>query len=127
MATLTSSGACFAKAGKNVSQDLISGAALFGFINPGAVVEEYILQAESQIQLQTRKDWVSGAEALEPKNSKLLDKVASAIVGMDMINYDMSGYTNRTEAEIMLDKLNNEVQVGISTLRDIKTQTFTGI
>ena len=43
---------------------------------------------------------------------------------MDAINYDMGNYNSRAEAETMLDVLDNNIQRGLSLLRDQKRKTF---
>lgn len=121
--TLTQSGACIFKAGKNLSTDLTTGT-VTDTTPAKDVWTELINQAEAEIAVATRRDWVADYSGLDANVKKILDKVASDIAGAYGISYDMSGFTSRVEAETMLDVLRDSALRGISILRDIKTQEF---
>ena len=93
MGTLCSSGAAIHKAGKNCH---ISGALL---------AEEFIQQAESFVSAQSRIDWSGAYAALNKDVKYILEDHVSCLAGMMIINWDMSGYTSRLEAQTMLDVL----------------------
>jgi hypothetical protein len=50
--------------------------------------------------------------------------VTSDIAAIYAIEYDLSGFTTRTEAEDMINILRDAALRGLSILRDKKTQTF---
>ena len=114
--TYCTSGAVVLKAGKNMSSD-ISGAAITTFIN----------QAENFINGMMRIDYISGAKTFSSLNAnkqKLLEEAASNIAATYAIQYDMSGYTSRYEAEIMLDVLRDRANAAIELLKGKETTAF---
>jgi hypothetical protein len=56
----------------------------------------------------------------------LADLVASW-VAQQIIMYDMSGYTTRTEAQTMLDVLENNIRRAMQILEEDKNKTYLGI
>jgi len=50
--------------------------------------------------------------------------VVVALAAIDVINYDMSGYTSRTEAQTMVDILNDKANTTIKDLREKGLQGF---
>lgn len=113
----TTSGACMLKAGKYLSPDF-SGAR--GEPNwSGAMA-----QAEAHICAETTYNWVDNYPNLNPDVRYILDEAASNLAAMYGINYDMSGYTSRAEAQSMLDVLWNNYQACIKILKEKDKQTF---
>lgn len=92
--------------------------------NVEAYINDFMTQAESLINVMTRFNWSDAYSGLNVDVKGILKQVASAMAATDVINFDMSGFTSRAEAETMLDKLNNEINRGLSVLRDIKQETF---
>jgi len=100
-------------------------------INAAAIAEafanSYIAQAESLINCTCRKVFaVSPAAftALPDTTKQLLTEVASSIAAIYAIQYDMSGFTTRVEAEDMINVLRDAALRGLAILRDKKTQAF---
>ena len=54
----------------------------------------------------------------------ILKEVASDIAAIYVIQYDMSGFTSRIEAEDMINILRDAALRGLSILRDKKVQDF---
>ena len=107
------SGAAIIMAGANANSTITtSGAALLGMYN----------NAHSTINTAIRKDYTSITLSSNVKN--ILTETASKLMATDIINYDMSGYTSRAEAQTMLDVLRDAILRNIAFLRDKKTQTF---
>ena len=92
--------------------------------NVEAYINDFMTQAESLINTLSQFNWSDVYSALNVDTKAILKQVASALAAMDVINYDMSGFTSRAEAETMLDFLNNEANRGLSLLRDIKKRDF---
>ncbi len=111
------------KAGKNVSADLTTGTTVTG-ITADAAWTEFINQAESAINVITRKDWVTVYATLSADVKKILDETVSNQAAQYGISYDMSGFSTRREAETMLDVLDAGLKRGLSILKDIKRQEF---
>jgi len=107
------------KAGANVNPNLnAANDTTFTYSN------DFISQAESIINARTRKNWSDVYSTLNSDIKQILKQVASDIAATYCINYDMSGYTSRAEAETMLDVLNNSINRGLQLLKDKKVETF---
>lgn len=89
-----------------------------------AYVNDYMTQVESLINAMTRYNWSDAYAGLNADVKGLLKEVASDLAAIYVIQYDMSGYTSRIEAEDMINVLRDAALRGISILRDKKTQTF---
>jgi len=116
--TLTSSGAVLAKAGANVSAVMSA--------DPDQLIDTWINQAEGAISVATKKDWVAAYATATPTSVKsILDETASNLAAIYCINYDMSGYTSRGEAESMITVLRDGYLRNISILKQIKGEFLT--
>ena len=113
--TLTSSAAVKWKAGANANATITADA---------GQMTALINQAEGVISTNSRVDWVDGYAGLSANYKLILDEVASNLAAMYVIQYDMSGFTSRYEAETMLDVLNNGVNRGMSLLRPQPQKDF---
>ena len=92
-----------------------------------AFTNRFVLQAEAVINGSSRVVFAadSAAFAALPTGTKtLLSQVASDLAAIYVIQYDMSGYTSRIEAEDMVNILRDSALRGLSILRDVKTQSF---
>ena len=89
-----------------------------------AYVNDYMTQAESLINVITRKNFSDVYSTLNVDVKGLLKEVASNIAAIYVITYDMSGYTSRVEAEDMINVLRDAALRGLSILRDKKMETF---
>lgn len=89
-----------------------------------AYTNDYVTQAESYINAQTRYNWSDAYAALDVDVKGILKEAASDLAAVYCIIYDMSGFTSRTEAEIMINTLLLRVSNCIETLKDKKTETF---
>ena len=107
------------KAGANVNSDLnATNDTTFTYSN------DFISQAESIINCRTRKNWSKVYDDLDDDVKMILKQVASDIAATYCINYDMSNFASRDEAETMLDVLNNSINRGLQLLKDKKVETF---
>ena len=102
------------KAGANAS----STSNVEGYIN------DFMTQAESEINTITRYNWSDAYSGLNVDVKGILKEAASNLAAMYVIQYDMSGFTTRSEAETMLDVLRDAYLRCVSILKDIKQQTF---
>ena len=94
-----------------------------------ARINEFCLQAEALINCLSRYDW--SGEFTAPATTGLsasvwyfLGEIESNLVAIYMIQFDMSGFTSRAEAESMITVLRDAALRGMSILRDKKTQEF---
>jgi|TARA_Y100000296_G_scaffold85616_1_gene122068 hypothetical protein len=92
--------------------------------NVEAYINDFMTQAESLINAQTRTNWSDLYSGLNVDVKGILKMAASAWAAMKVINYDMSGFTSRVEAETMLDVLRDEFVNCMKTLEDMKVRQF---
>lgn len=110
------SGGALLKAGANVSTTLST--------TGGDDVDTFINEAESYINAVCRYNYTDAYAGLNDDVKKLLEEVSSNLAAMYCLQYDMSGYTSRAEAQTMLDVLYQRVQDGIKILKEKPKQTF---
>jgi len=82
------------------------------------------LRAESTINCVCRNNYSDTFAALNTDVKQLLSDIASSLVAIEAITYDMSGYTTRVEAEDMINVQRDIALRGLSILKDKKTQDF---
>ena len=82
------------------------------------------LRAESTINCIARYNFSDNFATLNVDVKQLLSDIASSLVAIEAISYDLSGYTSRIEAEDMITVLRDGALRGLSILRDQKTVTF---
>lgn len=102
------------KAGENASSTA----------NVEAYINDFVSQAESLINVRTRKNWSDDYAGLNTDVKKILSQVASDIAATYVIQFDMSGFSSLREAETMLDVLNNSINRGLQVLKDKNMETF---
>jgi hypothetical protein len=83
-----------------------------------------IKEAEGFICASARYDFVTNYATLSTIGKEFLRDVASSLAAIKVINYDMVGFTSRTEAQTMLDINYAVVVEGINLLRDDKYRDF---
>ncbi len=107
------------KAGTNVSTTLNAATdTTFVYSN------SFIGQAESEINAATRYNWSDKYSTLNTDVQSILTQATSNLAGIYCIQFDMSGYTSRGEAESMINILRDGYLRHLQILRDIKQQTF---
>ena len=87
----------------------------------------FIEQAESVINMICRKVFAADTAAFTalPVTTKhMLTEVASNIAAIYAIQFDMSGFSSRIEAEDMINILRDAALRGLSLLRDQKQKDF---
>ena len=100
-------------------------------VNPAAIVEafanQYALQAEGLINVAARQVFAADTAAftaLPAAGKKFLTEVASNLMAIYAIEYDMSGFASREEAEDMVDLLRDAALRGLGLLKDKKAVLF---
>jgi len=94
-----------------------------------ARINALCLQVESTINVLTRYNWSDAYTGLNADVKGILSEVASNLVAIYIIIYNMrgegnSGYGSRIEAEDMINVLRDGALRGLSILRDKKAQDF---
>lgn len=102
------------KAGKNCS----------AVSKTAAYTDDYTTQAESLINSICRYNFSDNYAALNVDVKGILKQVASDLAAIYVIQYDMSGFSSRVEAEDMINVLRDSALRGLSILRDKKAQDF---
>ena len=92
--------------------------------NVEAYTNSFVAQAESIINVMSQTNWSDDYVALNADVKAILTSAASAWAAMRVIQFDMSGFTSREEAQTMLDVLQDEFLNAVSILRDIKKRDF---
>jgi len=70
-----------------------------------AYTNDYIKTAEGKICLDTRYDWVANSMAISIIGKEILREATASKAAIDVINDDMSKFTSRQEALIMINVL----------------------
>lgn len=70
-----------------------------------AYTNVYIKLAEGKICLDTRYDWITNYASVSTIGKEILREATSCYSAIAVINYDMSGFTSRQEALIMVNIL----------------------
>lgn len=89
-----------------------------------AYTNVFILQAEAFFSVNAKYDFVANYASLPTNMKEFLRDGVSSYAAIMVINYDMSGYTSRVEAQVMLDLNWSIVVEVINLLRDDKFRTF---
>jgi len=113
--TLCTSGAAIAKAGANSNSTIIAS---------GATLAQWSEEAEGRICIQLHTDVVTNFSSYDTLLQYALSDACSSLMAMQIINYDMSGYTSRQEAGTMLDVQDSRYRENLKILEDKKMQRF---
>jgi len=89
-----------------------------------AATDVYVLEVESFVNCATRYNWSDAYAGLNADVKDILKETTSALCAIYVIQWDMSGFMTRTEAENMVNILRDVALRNLSILRDVKTQTF---
>lgn len=89
-----------------------------------AYINDYMTQVESYINVVTRKNWSDAYAGLNVDVKGLLKLAASNLAAIYVIEYDMSGFASRTEAENMVNILWDQANSAINLLKDQKSVAF---
>lgn len=106
--TLCSSLAAIYKAGANADANVIAS---------GAILSEWSTEVEGTICTTTRRDWVTDYASLEANLKPILSDLASDLMALKIISYNMEGYTGLNEASTMLDVLRDNATRNIEILK----------
>lgn len=89
-----------------------------------AYVNDYMMQVESRINTVCRYNFSDNYSVLNVDVKGILKEVASNLAAIYVIQYDMSGFTSRIEAEDQINILRDAALQALSILRDKKPQEF---
>ena len=89
-----------------------------------AYTNDYVTQAESLINVMVRYNFSDNYATLNADVKGILKQIASDLAAIYVIQFDMSGFTSRVEAEDMINVLRDAALRGLSILRDKKMEDF---
>ena len=89
-----------------------------------AYVNQYMMEAESYINSVCRYNFSDAYTSLNDDTKGILKECATCMAAINVIQYDMSGYTSRIEAEDMVNILRDAYLRCIQLLRDKKVTDF---
>lgn len=89
-----------------------------------AYVNSFMTQVESQINVSCRYNFSDNYDTLNADIKNILKEIASNLAAIYVIQYDMSGYSSRIEAEDMINVLRDAALRGIKLLKDKKVTDF---
>ena len=89
-----------------------------------AYVNSFMTQVESQINSTCRYNFSDNYSTLNADTKGLLKEVASNLAAIYVIQYDMSGFSSRIEAEDMINILRDAALRGLALLKDKKVSDF---
>lgn len=107
--SLCSSGAAIAKAGDGANATIVV---------DGSTLADWSDQKEAELGYLCRKDFVAGYSGYATNIKNMISSTTAIMIALEIINYDMSGYTNRNEVQTMLDVLDNNFQRNLKVLQD---------
>ena len=113
--TLCASAAAIAKAGLNANSAIVAS---------NAALARWSSEAESTFCDIARVDLVTAWATLKANGKEIAQKYCSADIAQNIVNYDMSGYSSRNEAIMILNMLENQKADAIKLIKDDKIKTY---
>ena len=101
-----------------------AGAGASATSNVEAYINDFMLQVESRINAQCRFNFSDQYASLNDDTRGLLKEIASNFAAIYVIQYDMSGFSSRTEAENMINILWDAGNRALRLLKDKKVVDF---
>ena len=87
-------------------------------------INDFMTQVESWINSESRYNWSDNYATLNADTRGLLKMAASNFAAIHVIAYDMSGYTDRIEAEDLININRDAGKAALRLLKDKKTVEF---
>jgi|TARA_R100000093_G_C1942189_1_gene72631 hypothetical protein len=119
--TFTSAAQVTAKAGDGVNTALVAGTVTAGGED---IVEIWIAEGESDINLRCGYDWTTNFAAAPVSTKLILQGANSDYAAMYCVNYDKGGYITRLEAEGIINFLRDSYLRKLSLLKNKEKQKF---
>jgi len=116
--TLCASAAAVAKAGLNANSTIAASS---------AALARWSDEAESSACAVARSDVVTKWTSLTAKGKEIFQKYCTADIAQNIVNYDMSGFTSRNEAIMMLNVLENQKDDAAKIIKEDRNKTYLGI
>ena len=91
-----------------------------------AATDVYVLDVESFINVTSKYNFSDAYAGLNADVKELLVEAGASLCAIKVIMWDMSGYTNLSEAQTMIDILYTNAQDALRLLKEKQYQTFMG-
>jgi len=92
--------------------------------NAEAYINQFMTEAESYINMEARFNFSDAYSGLNADTKGVLKDAASCLAAIMVIQYDLSGFTSRIEAEDMINVLRDRALTIIKSLKDKKKSDF---
>ena len=92
--------------------------------NVEAYINQFMTEAESWINMEARFNFSDAYSGLNADTKGLLKDCASCLAAIMVIQYDMSGFDSRIEAESMVNILRDRANSIMKSLKDKKKSDF---
>ena len=92
--------------------------------NTEAFINSFMFQAESYINSVCRFNFSDNYSTLNVDTKGILQECATCIAAIYVVQYDMSGYDSRIEAEDIINVLRDAYLRDVQLLRDKKVSDF---
>lgn len=89
-----------------------------------SLMSDFVKQAEGRINATTRFNWVNAYSGLSEDVKYILNDCASNLAAIYAITYDMSGFTDRVEAETMINVYRDATLAELAMLKSKQVKTF---
>ena len=83
-----------------------------------------IKDGRNRINANTRFNWVDAYSSLTDEVKFILNDVASSLAAIYIITYDISGFTDRVEAETMINVLRDSALAELAILKNKEVKDF---
>lgn len=123
--TMCISGAVLLKAGAGVSTVLTAGPGIYGK-TADAILVDWINEAENEINVIGRFDFVTNWASLTTNTKLMLSKLCSNKAAISAVRYDIDSYPNRIIAEDVINTLLVENQELTKILTTDDSVTYIG-
>ena len=100
-----------------------SGANASSVSNVESHINQYMTEAESEINVITGFNWSDAFSGLDVDKKGILKRAATSLAATDVINFDPDAI-GRSTAELQIDKLRDDYLRCISILRQVVKRDF---
>lgn len=102
----------------NADVEKLAGANASSTADAEAYTNVYIKMVEGHICTRAKYDFVTNYSSISPIGKEFLRQLTAAYSAVMVLNYNMAGYTSRTEAQTMLDVCYSIVSEGMNLIDD---------
>ena len=88
------------------------------------LVSSFVIQAESFVNSATKINWTDIYATLNNDVKQILNHTVSCLAAIDIITYDMAGYSSRVEAETMINTYREEINRNLFFLLNEDNKEF---